>query len=284
MPPAPAAPFSHVPSPPAPESPVGDAYARLAELLPRPAVSMEPPRRGDGWVTAAGLAAGGAELDAFLAWDDEQLLRDHGERARPDVVASVGLHRYAWALCLLVTVPWFLCRRVVRLPVEAVSCHREQGRMTARITEFACLADDPAAGDPGARVVADEEELRARVREAVAEHLAPVLAAFRPRMRRGSRALWGMATDELAEGLWRLGGLLGEGPRVERELELLLPGATPPYAGGAAFRALTGPAGESLRTRDRASCCLFYTLRPDDTCLTCPRTGDAVRVARMTTS
>ncbi|MEV8475424.1 (2Fe-2S)-binding protein [Streptomyces sp. NPDC051173] len=283
--PAPAAPFSHVPPrPPARECPAGGAYARLAEVFPRLTVSVEPPRRGDGWVTAAGLAAGGAELDAFLAWDDEQLLRDHGERARPTVVASVGLHRYAWPLCLLVTIPWFLRRRVVRLPVGAVSYDRARGRMTARIADFACLADDPAAGDPRARVVADEEELRVRVREAVAEHLAPVPAAFRPRMRRGSRALWGMAADELTEGLWRLGGLLGEEPRVERELALLLPGATPPYAGGAAFRAPTGPMGESLRTRDRASCCLYYTLRPDDTCLTCPRTGDAVRVARMTTS
>ncbi|WKK25229.1 (2Fe-2S)-binding protein [Streptomyces olivoreticuli] len=285
MPSAPAAPFSHVPPPPpARECPVGDAYARLAEVFPRLTVTVEPPRQGDGWVTAAGLAAGGDELDAFLAWDDEQILRDHGERARPDVVASFGLHRYAWPLCLLVTIPWFLCRRVVRLPVEAVSYHRVRGRMTARITEFACLAGDPAAARAGALVVADEEALRVRVREAVAEHLAPVLAAFRPRMRRGSRALWGMATDELAEGLWRMGRLLGEEGRAERELELLLPGSTPPYAGGAAFRALTGPAGESLRTRDRASCCLFYTLRPDDTCLTCPRTGDDVRVARMTTS
>ncbi|MCC3772604.1 (2Fe-2S)-binding protein [Streptomyces sp. UNOC14_S4] len=284
MPSASAARLSHVPPPPAPgECPVSGAYARLTEVFPRLSVSVGAPRDGDGWVTAAGLAAGGAELDAFLSWDDEQILRDYGERARPDVVASFGLHRYAWPVCLLFTIPWFLCRRVPRLPVDAVSYHRGLGRLTVRVAEFACLPGDPAAADARAVTVADEEALRGRVREAAAEHLGPVLDAFRPRMRRGSRALWGMATDELAEGIWRLGRLLGEEPRVTGELELLLPGTTPPYAGGAAFRALTGPAGESLRTRDRASCCLFYTLRPDDTCLTCPRTGDAVRVARMTT-
>ncbi len=54
------------------------------------------------------------------------------------------------------------------------------------------------------------------------------------------------------------------------ELERLLPGATRPYVGTAAFRELTGPQGEALPTRDRASCCMFYTLRPEDTCVTCP--------------
>jgi ferric iron reductase protein FhuF len=91
-----------------------------------------------------------------------------------------------------------------------------------------------------------------------------------------------MATDEIVEGLWYVAGLLGEEQRAMIELELLLPGATRPYAGSAAFRELTGPNGESLPTRDRVSCCLFYTLRPEDTCATCPRTCDRDRVTKLT--
>ncbi|MYS44627.1 iron-sulfur protein, partial [Streptomyces sp. SID5998] len=106
--------------------------------------------------------------------------------------------------------------------------------------------------------------------------------AFGPRMRRRGRALWGMATDEIVESLWYVAGLLGEEDRALRELELLLPGATRPYVGAAAFRELTGPKGESLSTRDRISCCMFYTLRPEDTCDTCPRTCAAERVVRAT--
>ncbi|WP_370423989.1 (2Fe-2S)-binding protein [Streptomyces sp. QH1-20] len=268
-------------------SPMADAYARLTEVFPSLTVLTEAPRHGDGWVTAAGLAAGGADLDAYLAWDDEQIRRDYGQPARPDVVAGFGLHRYAWPVCLLVTVPWFLRRRVPRLPVDAVSFHRVLGRMTADVTHFACLPDDPAATDPGARVVPDEEALRAEVRAAVAEHLAPVLDGFRPRMRRGPRALWGMATDEVTEGLWHLGRLLGEEQRALRELALLLPGATAPYVGGSDFRELTVPRAHgagTLPTRDRVSCCFFYTLRPDDTCLTCPRTCDADRIDRLSAS
>lgn len=272
---------------PAPSpSAVADAYARLTEVFPGLVVTELGPDEsapdGDGWIPAAGLAEGGASLEAFLAWDEAQVLRDYGQRARPDVVASFGLHRYAWPACLLITVPWFLCRRVPRLPVEQVAFQRMLGRMAVRTGTFACLPDDPAAALPGARVVADEGALRAEVRDAVAEHLGPVLSGFGPRMRRRGRALWGMATDEVVEGLWYVAQLLGEEQRATHELELLLPGATKPYAGSAAFRRLTGPHGEALPTRDRASCCLFYTLRPEDTCVTCPRTGDAERVVRLT--
>ncbi|MFF3942472.1 (2Fe-2S)-binding protein [Streptomyces phaeofaciens] len=265
------------------------AYARLTEVFPGLAVTElapgEPSPRGGGWVGAAALAAGGPDLDTFLAWDDAQVVRDYGQRARPDVVASFGLHRYAWPACLLITVPWFLHRRVPRYPVTHVSYDRtgEVMRMAVRPPDsFACLPDDPAAGLAGARVVPDEEALRAEVRHAVAEHHEPVLAGFGPRARRRGRALWGMVTDEIVEGLWYVAQLLGEEDRARHELELLLPGATRPYVGTAAFRELTGPNGEALATRDRASCCMFYTVRPEEACETCPRTCDADRVAKLT--
>lgn len=277
---------------PVPPSALADAYTRLAEVLPGLGITQpnddEQLPHTDGWITAASLAEGGTGLDAFLAWDDAQVLRDYGQPARPDVVASFGLHRYAWPACLLITVPWFLLRRVPRFPVTHVSYDRTApglslGRLAARPTTFACLPGDPAATLPGAGVVPDEEALRAEVRAAVAEHLEPVLTGFGPRMRRRGRALWGMATDEVVEGLWYVAHLLGDGEqdRARRELELLLPGATKPYVGSAAFRELTGPNGESLPTRDRASCCMFYTLRPEDTCATCPRTCDADRVTKL---
>ncbi|MFJ9852749.1 (2Fe-2S)-binding protein [Streptomyces sp. NPDC101150] len=276
--------MTSAPAAPPLTQPVAAAYARLFEVFPGLRVTEweAAPPSGDGWVPAAGLAAGAETLDTFLAWDDAQILRDYGQRARPDVIAGFALHRYAWPACLLITLPWFLLRRVPRLPLADVVFQRELGRMAVRVRSFACLPDDPAAALPGARVVPDEEALRAEVRAAVAEHLEPVLGGFRSRMRRGPRALWGMASDEIVEGLWYLGHLLGEESRAVAELERLLPGATAPYVGGAAFRTLTGPNGEALPTRDRASCCMFYTLRPEDTCVTCPRTCDADRITRLT--
>ncbi|MER6488315.1 (2Fe-2S)-binding protein [Streptomyces virginiae] len=273
-------------APAPPGSAVADAYARLADayggLRVVERAAHEPSPRRVGWVGADELAAGGPALDAFLAWDNAQVLRDYGTQARPDVVASFGLHRYAWPACLLITLPWFLDRRVPRLPVSEVAFHRTLGRMSVHVESFACLPDDPAAVLPGARVVPDEEALREEVRAAVAQHLGPVLEGFGPRMRRGRRALWGMATDEVVESLWHVGHLLGEERRTMAELEALLPGSTAPYTGGAGFRTLSGPDGRELPTRDRASCCFFYTIRPEDTCVTCPRTCDADRVTRLT--
>ncbi|SES46829.1 FhuF 2Fe-2S C-terminal domain-containing protein [Streptomyces sp. yr375] len=275
---------------PSAPSATAQAYARLAEVFPGLTVTelgpAQPFPQGGGWVAATELAAGGAALEAFLAWDDAQIVRDYDHQARPDVVASFGLHRYAWPACLLITVPWFLHRRVPRLPVTHVSYDRtgDGMRMAVRPPDsFACLPGDPAALLPGARVVGDEEALRAEVRAAIAEHHEPVLAGFGPRARRRGRALWGMVTDEVVEGLWYVAHLLGEDEqrRARRELELLLPGATRPYVGSAAFRELTGPDGAALPTRDRASCCMFYTVRPEDTCVTCPRTCDADRVTKL---
>jgi hypothetical protein len=263
-----------------------EAYARLTEVLPSLGVTELAPGEaapsGGGRVAAARLAAGGADLDAFLAWDEAQVLKDHGQRARPDVVASFGLHRYAWPACLLITVPWFLLRRVPRFPVEQVTFQRMPGRIAVRVDEFACLPDDPAATLPGARAVPDEEALRAEVRAAVAEHMEPVLGGFGPRIRRRGRALWGIATDDVIEGLWYVADLLGEKQRATDELERLFPGSTLPYVGSAAFRELTGPNGECLPTRDRASCCFFYTLDREDTCANCPRNSEAVRITKLT--
>ncbi|MEU9187743.1 (2Fe-2S)-binding protein [Streptomyces sp. NPDC048484] len=264
-----------------------EAYTRMTEVFPALGVTElaagEPAPTGDGRIGVAELAKAGADLDSYLAWDDEQVLADHGRRARPDVIASFGLHRYAWPACLLITVPWFVLRRVPRFPVQDVTFQRMPGRIAVRVGEFACLPDDPAATLPGARVVRDEEALRAEVRASVAEHLEPVLNGFGPRMRRRGRALWAMATDEVVESLWYVAGLLGEQHRATVELERLFPGTTKPYVGTAGFREVTGSNGECLPTRDRASCCFYYTLDAEDTCANCPRNSEAARIAKLTT-
>jgi FhuF 2Fe-2S C-terminal domain len=246
------------------------AYARLTAAYPGLRVHGGRPRAGDGWTRSADLAADPGALEALIAVEAAQGLHDHGVPLRPDVAASFCLHRYAWRVCLLMSLPWFLERRVPRLPVERVSVNGRAGRVSADIRAFTCLPGDPAAGLPEARVVADEEELRAELRSAVAEHLAPVLAAFRPRLRRGPHGLWAMATDALVEGLWLVGERLGQERRAVAELGALLPGGPRPFPRGAEFR----PApGTGAPTRTRLSCCLFYTLGPATMCATCPR-GD----------
>jgi hypothetical protein len=274
------------PAPPAPTAtPLSAAYATVSSALGYLRITEEAPAdgaAGDGWLRGSDLVEDEAVLDAVIAASAEETLAAYGQQGRDDVEAGLALHQYAWPVTLLFSMPHFLLRRVPRFGPGDVAFHLGEGRITVRTDGFSCLPDDPAAGLPQARTVDGEEALRAELRAAVAEHLGPVLEAFRPRMRRRHRGMWGMATDELAGGLWHLGKLLGEEQRARHEAELLLPGRTAPYAGGAGFRTLTGARGERLPTRDRVSCCLFYTLRPEDTCLTCPRTCDSERIRRAT--
>jgi hypothetical protein len=270
------------------------SYSRLSAVYPDLRISAGPPRGGTGWTTAEELAGGGRALAAFVARDTARLTRDHGRPPRPDVAATLALHRYLWPACLLFTVPWFLHRRVPRLPVGDVSFHRSTGRMTVRTRAFSCLPDDPAARLPGASAVRSRGALREELRAALAEHAGPVLESFGPLLRRGPHALWGMVTDEITEGLWYVGRLLGQEERAVAELAALLPGGTAPYAGAADFRPGTridGPPhgtadGSSVdapsggTSRKRLTCCLFYTVSPTDTCATCPRTCGAQRIGR----
>jgi len=252
--------------------PCFDSYARLTRLFPTLTVEPLAPRSDSSWIRTADLVRDPAVQQELIAIEEERGLTTYGEQLRPDVAASFCLHRYAWPVCMLFSVPWFLERRVPRLPVASVSLSRTWGRLAADVESFACLPDDPAAELPDARVVADEAALRAELLAAVAEHLEPVLTAFRPKLRRGPRTLWGMATDELVDGLWYMAGLLGEEERATAELTELLPGSTPPFAGKAGFRRLDErPGGAATHTRTRVTCCLYYTVRPTEVCFTCPR-------------
>ncbi|MFF2147071.1 (2Fe-2S)-binding protein [Kitasatospora sp. NPDC058190] len=288
---------------PAPDSPApcAPSYHRLTVLTPVVSVRCAPPRRGDGWLTVADLAADPGAVRELVVHDARQGLARYRRPLRPDVAAGFGLHRFVWPVSLLFTVPWFLERRVPLLGPADVSVRRGPGsvELTVRPESFACLPEDPAAGAPQARTAPGEPALAAELRVALGEFLGPVLTAFGPEVRRGPRVLWAMATDAVVEGLGYAGGLLGEQERARAELTALLapgeptacaPGAgrcsapaPAPFTPGAGFadpapgrsRAPDGPTegavGASDTDRARASCCLVYTVEPEDMCGGCPR-------------
>jgi hypothetical protein len=237
---------------PAAGDPVGAGYRRLAAVHPALRIRTGEAPADGGWVRGSALAADPRAVQAMIDLDSRAGARDHGVPLRPDVAAGFSLRRYVWPVALAFTVPWFLERRVPRLPPDRVAINRSTGELAVRPVELVVLPDDPLAPadapdrtGPAVRVVPDGAALRAELRAALAEHLAPVLAAFRPRVRRGPRTLWGMVTDDVVEGLWYLGA---------------------PFVGSAGFRH-----EDAMRTRTRTTCCLFYTVRPEEPCFTCPR-------------
>jgi hypothetical protein len=259
-------------------APYAGAYAAFAGVFPDLRVHLGGTRPDEGWLTTSRLLADPGLRARVIAAEARLDRLRHGADPRPDVAAGFWVHRYAWPLCLLLTLPWLLERRVPLLTVEQLAFRRPRGGPgraagpvelallpTAAPPRFACLPADPAAEHPGALVLPDAAALDAALRTTAAAHLGPLLAAFRPQLRRGPRTLWGLATDELVESLWYAARLLDLEPRAVAALGALLPGGTAPFTGAAGFRAAGAP------ERTRVSCCLFYTLRPEDSCAGCPR-------------
>ncbi|MFD4584364.1 (2Fe-2S)-binding protein [Streptomyces sp. NPDC058434] len=261
----------------------GSAFRRLVELCPALEADVAEPGSStpQGWADGVELAGRPEFLDALLGAEVLRVEHDHGRTPRPDVAASRALHDYLWSVGLLMSGPWCLERRVPRIRPQDVRVSLTTGAFSVVPGGFACLPGDPAAGLPGVRVLPHEEALRAELRAGYADHVRPLLTAIAPRVRRGPRALWGMAGDDLVSGVWYLGRMLGEEERGVRAAAELLPEPVPPFPGGADFRRLAGREGRSYPTRTRAGCCLYYTIRPAEACGTCPRTSDAERLRRL---
>ncbi|GAA2134983.1 (2Fe-2S)-binding protein [Kitasatospora kazusensis] len=214
---------------------------------------------GPGWLPVSELPSRTAEL---VRGEAARIEAGNGVAPRVHVAASRLLHHYLWSGCLLFSGPWYLAGQVPVIRPEDLWIHTATGDLALR---------------PGGLVPGTAADLR----DAVVEHLTPVLDAFGPHVKRGPRALWGMAADDLLSGIWYLGRMLGEEERAVRVATDLLPGGTPPFPGTAAFRRLTGTEGRTHLTRTRLGCCLYYAIRPAEACVTCPRTDDPERVRRL---
>ncbi|MET9430857.1 (2Fe-2S)-binding protein [Streptomyces sp. NPDC003036] len=240
-------------------APVADAYRRMAAASPYLRMEVaERPGPGGDWVRARRLAEDPDAVATLVAAEERRIRETYGVRPRPDVAPTWVLHRYAFTAALAMSGPWYLERRVPLLAADGVT----YGWRTRRLVVA-----------PGTETVAASAGavLEAELRAAVAAHLAPVLEAFQPLVRRGERGMWALVTDALAQGLWHLGRGLGDPWAAARAADALLPGGTAPLPGAAAFRPDPAPEAGGEPTRTRVSCCLLYTVRPEEVCATCPR-------------
>ncbi|NEB03573.1 (2Fe-2S)-binding protein [Streptomyces sp. SID13726] len=259
---------------------LGDVYRRLGDTCEALTVRVEE-TPGPG-MTAARLTADADALHAFVAAESERIHDRYGVRVRPDVAASRALHDYAWTVGVLMGGAWYLDRRVPRIRPEDLRIDLASGTYAITPgTELACLTDDRLALYPGVLTLPQQDQLHARLRMSVADHMRPLLAAIAPVARRRSRALWGMVGDDLVSGIWYLGRMLGQEAAAVRAATEVLPAAVPPYPDGADFRRLVAEDGSRHTTRTRTGCCMFYAIRPAEACVTCPRTADAERLKRL---
>ncbi|WP_369174720.1 (2Fe-2S)-binding protein [Streptomyces sp. R28] len=263
---------------------LGDVYGRLTDMCDVLSVRVAEPgtEAARAGVGAAELTQDQSVLDAFVEAEAARIQERYGKVPRRHVAASRALHDYAWSVSLLMSGVWYLERRVPRIRPEDLRLDLATAEFTlVPGTDLTCLADDPVGALPGVVTVPHEEALRAGLRAAVAEHMEPLLTAIGPTARRGSRALWGMVADDMVSGIWYLGRTLGREDDAVRAATELLPTSLAPYPAGAGFRHLTTEDGHRHPTRTRSGCCMYYTIRPDEACTTCPRTSDAERLRRL---
>ncbi|MEV7780242.1 (2Fe-2S)-binding protein [Kitasatospora sp. NPDC088351] len=261
-----------MPAVPRVAQPLRADYRRLSDLCPVLRVRLlaagePPPPAAMGWYSAVELARDPQALDAALAGEAARIAAADGTAPRPHVTASRLLHHYLWSVCVLIAGPWHLGRRVPTIDPADLWLHAPTGDLALRPRDHITLPGD--------------DELRAELRAAVVTHVEPLLTAFAAPTRRGTRALWGMVTDDLASAIWYLGRMLGEEDAAVAAAEAVLPGGTLPLPGAAAFRRLTGADGREHITRTRLGCCLYYAVGPAPACLTCPRTSDEERLHRL---
>lgn len=192
----------------------------------------------------------------------------YGARPSQRVAATWALHRSLLITGLLITGPYLLLNRLPDVPAGGIALDLPDGVATVVVNRSSAAPGEPP---PGTGTGSDAKDVHIDVRSALVRHIAPLLAAFRPHVRLGERALWGTATDQISGGLRHLGRTAGIEPSAVAAAHALLPGGTPPFAGSAAFSAVTAEDGTETFRRTRLHCCLLVTMSPDDTCATCPR-------------
>ncbi|WP_018347461.1 ferric iron reductase [Longispora albida] len=157
------------------------------------------PPAADGWLPGTAFADGTAIADLLAGprhrWD-----------ALPHASATLAWKAYAYWLALPAVLGYTAVRRVPLLHAGNVVVRLSTGKpyvtIGIRRLALAVLPNDPAAGQPGVRVLPDEDALLDVFRETlVDQHLAPVLHQIRQQARVGKRPLWGSLASAVAQGV-----------------------------------------------------------------------------------
>lgn len=266
-----------------PRPPLAGTFARLAAVEaggPGLSARVGLPQKSR-WTTSADLAEDDALLDDLLG----RAGRAYGSADRA-ATGSLFLRAYLWRLLVPAVAAFLEDRRMPDTGAEAVALGFDERGGATGLTflegRFAVLRGDPAAGRPGAFVLASEDEMTAWLGERLAEaHLPGLFAALRRcGVRRAEKALWGMVADLVAEAFAWAGPALGREAEARAFAEGMLDGS-PPIPGTANFFVLEHE-GVPVPTRVRNACCLYYRVA-DTTCLTCPRNTDEERLLRLAT-
>lgn len=209
---------------------------------------LGPTTAGDGWRPATGLLAGDG-VEPLLA--TPRLLWN----AQPHAAAALAFKQYTYWLAMPAVLGWATARRVPLLDAGNVAVrHRDTApHVTLGMLRptVAVLPDDPAAGAPGTRVVADSAALLDTLCASLLDaHVTPLVAAVRDRVRIGAHTLYGQLAAAVCYALAAAGpaALLDEPTDAADRLLAAL---------GLTGEAALTHAADGLAVR-RNTCCLAF--------------------------
>lgn len=238
-----------------------------------------------GWMRCVDVI-GDTEFTRRWQADVGGSLGSEHEVVPPITSATYVLSWYAAIPAFVGAASFRLDRRVPRLAPEALGFHRHQQEhwpdgIALLDGRFWCLPDDPAAEDPAATVVADEQALAAVLRSQLRAHADAFLAGYDPGVRLPRRALLGVFFDALDGAIWAAGKQTGREGAGVCDAAMVLPGGTPEFGDASALYRLIDARGREHVSRRRVACCCYYRLSgAEAACFTCPRTTDEERVLR----
>ncbi|WP_197523134.1 (2Fe-2S)-binding protein [Actinokineospora pegani] len=258
-----------------PPGPLGESLTRVSERQGRFDLRYGRPAE-PGWATCAELLAEPERFDRWRAGLGGWLRQQYGE-SHERTTAGYVMSWYLWVPAYVGGLLFHHERRVPALGPADLAFRMARPRphpdaMAVLSPGFACLPDDPAAGTPGADVVADERALAAVLRGRFAGHAARFVDAYGKTVRMGKRMLWAAATDALDNALWLSGRYSGDEGAGVLDAGLVLEGGPAPFTSASTLRPVGGDGGPVEWTRRRESCCFHYLLdNGQGTCSTCPR-------------
>lgn len=240
-------------------TPIQTTITRVSTRVPGLGVSYG--QRPESWRRAADIVNDSGIASDLL--DEVCRLYQMDDR---QVAASFLVLGYFWHVMAGAAACYLLEGRVPDLSAAAVAVDLRDGIAFLSPRCWA-LPDDPDANHPTVMVVADRDELRARLVSQLEEHhAAPLFATLRAVAPYGINGMRANYVDRLASAVIWLAEQVGDTDLARREVPLLVDLARP--------NARTGileveHAGRRVVFLRRGGCCLNYRLPGRDKCDTC---------------
>ena len=219
----------------------------------------------EGWTTAEVLAS-----DRKLLAEQTARLGERRDLSKRDAGLYV-LGSYAWGVGGSAIGCHVLSRRVPDISPENVAVRFDGGSCEAALVRerFAVLPADPAAGHPGAVVVADEAVLLGWMRERLVAGVEPLLEGLRTFVRIGERAARSRVADLASRAFLMVAADTDDPMRHAADAETFVTAPGSPLRGTTMFFVVER-GGERATFLTRGACCRAYRRPGHGHCDSCP--------------